>query len=476
MLDKTQYQMFKAMFSSEKESAIYKIYCVYITLFFNYVLLPLYNLVRARAIDVPGGVIFLSMPFHRDVECVDFEIENPSLKCIGQKVFLYCENITVLHFPESVSYIADQAFKGCKNLSRVYCHHPDKLPFDRIFYGLEDLRIRKTGTKSLRNKDELEITEHTNAEGEKLTHINVPEGYMDIHVCVRDYPNISSTTLPDTLGTLNDYMFDNCNKLEVVNIPANIIHIPEGLFQFCPQFKSIFIPQGVKTIGEYAFKSCAPDDCVVIPNSVEHAGPFIFMHTVINRIVCSSKMIESTTYPNVSDWFNSNQIPEIITHQAYVDEMRSSLSINIISENTTQEERSLISMMEYLSPDELSVISMMRCYPDFEPSWNLILEIFKERSFSQVRTLMQKLNKKGDQLPCDIIYNVRTKEVVDNKEQLAIKLLDSLQTGLKEYLSLKDYSTLTIFGIFSKNHTVIPKQADSLKSSAVYQICDFRKS
>ena len=38
-----------------------------------------------------------------------------------------------------------------------------------------------------------------------------------------------------------------------------------------------------------------------------------------------------------------------------------------------------------------------------------------------------------------------------------------------EYLSLKDYSTLTIFGTFSKNHAVVPKQADSLKSSTVYE-------
>ena len=65
--------------------------------------------------------------------------------------------------------------------------------------------------------------------------------------------------------------FEDCTKLESVEIPNSITTIGNTAFEGCTSLKSIVIPSSVKTIGTHAFLGSGLES-IVIPDSVESIG------------------------------------------------------------------------------------------------------------------------------------------------------------------------------------------------------------
>ena len=69
------------------------------------------------------------------------------------------------------------------------------------------------------------------------------------------FTDLTTITLPDSVETIGDNAFSNCDKLTSVNIPDNVTTIGNGAFQNTA-ITSVAIPGSVKTIGQYAFENC----------------------------------------------------------------------------------------------------------------------------------------------------------------------------------------------------------------------------
>lgn len=77
-----------------------------------------------------------------------------------------------------------------------------------------------------------------------------------------------SVTLPDSITTIEDEAFANCECLTSVNLGDNVITIGNKAFSNCRQLSNIVIPNNTTSIGEGVFKNCEHLTSITIPDAV----------------------------------------------------------------------------------------------------------------------------------------------------------------------------------------------------------------
>ena len=84
-----------------------------------------------------------------------------------------------------------------------------------------------------------------------------------------------SLTIPNSVTSIGDYAFYNCDGLTSISIPDTITSIGSYAFKNCG-LTSVIIPNSVTTIGNYAFQSCSDLLSATIGNKVMSMGSSIF--------------------------------------------------------------------------------------------------------------------------------------------------------------------------------------------------------
>ena len=72
----------------------------------------------------------------------------------------------------------------------------------------------------------------------------------------RDCNNLTSVTIPDSVTSIGNYAFYYCNNLTSITIPNSITTIGDSAFSYCNSLTSLTIPDSVETIDEQAFRFC----------------------------------------------------------------------------------------------------------------------------------------------------------------------------------------------------------------------------
>lgn len=75
---------------------------------------------------------------------------------------------------------------------------------------------------------------------------------------------------------LGDNLFTRCWKLASVTLPQKMDSVSDGMFQNCLMLSSVMIPEGVTSIGPSAFASCQVMSSLTIPKSVTQIGMAAF--------------------------------------------------------------------------------------------------------------------------------------------------------------------------------------------------------
>lgn len=94
-------------------------------------------------------------------------------------------------------------------------------------------------------------------DGYVIKKIVLPQGLLNISPCAFDEcGKLESINIPNTITCIGDYAFSDCLGLTSIKFPDSITSIGYSAFNGCDNLTSIEIPNSVKSIGERAFAYC----------------------------------------------------------------------------------------------------------------------------------------------------------------------------------------------------------------------------
>ena len=207
-----------------------------------------------------------------------------SVTSIDDNAFYDCEGLTSVTIPNSVTSIGSEAFYGCDGLTELIiedgketlslgCNHYISASLgEGLFY---DCPLKKIYL------------------GRNLSYdAGMSYGYSPFY-----NSKLEEITISNSVTSIGDYAFRNCDGLTSVTIPNSITSIGNSAFRNCDGLTSVTIPNSVTSIGSEAFSGCSSLTSITIPNSVTSIGSEAFSG-------CSS--LTSITIPNSVTWVGSN--------------------------------------------------------------------------------------------------------------------------------------------------------------------------
>ena len=216
-----------------------------------------------------------------------------SVTSIGEQAFYYCSGLTSVTIPNSVTSIGNREFSACSSLNsiNVASGNTHYSSIDGVLYNyVQDTLIKCPGAKT-----SVTIPIGVTFIGEQafrgcrgLTSVTIPNSVTSIgEVAFSDCSGLTSVTIGNSVTSIGDGAFYYCSSLTSINVASGNTHyssidgvlynyVQDTLMQ-CPCAKtSITIPNSVTSIGEHAFENCSGLTSVTIPNSVTSIGGSAF--------------------------------------------------------------------------------------------------------------------------------------------------------------------------------------------------------
>ena len=187
-------------------------------------------------------------------------INGVSVIAILDRAFAYCDRLTSVTIPNSVTSIGDSAFYGCSSLTSVII--PDS--------------VTSIGDDAFETCT-------------SLVSITIPDSVTSIGSdAFRNCTSLASVIIPNSVTSIGNSAFSHCSSLTSIIIPDSVTNIGDSAFSYCGRLTSVTIPDSVTSIGDSAFENCTILTSVIIPNSVTSIGGDAFENCTSLTIYCEA--------------------------------------------------------------------------------------------------------------------------------------------------------------------------------------------
>lgn len=208
-----------------------------------------------------------------------------------RQVICFPAGKTSCSLPDTVTFIADNAFSGCKNLTALTMQNNIISIGSNAFMGC-------TSLTSVRIPEKVKVlSDGIFSNCTSLISIEIPAGvtsigYRSFFICTR----LSSVTLPDGLIFMGESAFESCKALLSISIPSGIKSVAKGLLAACTNLKTINLPDSLIEINDGAFQSCSSLTTLTLPLQLKSISDWCFWDcTGLRSLYCNALTPPSAT-------------------------------------------------------------------------------------------------------------------------------------------------------------------------------------
>jgi len=226
---------------------------------------------------------------------------------IHNLTFAYCNSLTSITIPKSVSIIDSNAFMNCSKLIQINVEDnnqsyssQDGVLFDKTKTSLIRFPGDKLGSYVIpESVTMIEDCSFYSCKG--LTSVIMPNnvtiiGKQAFNYCI----GLTSVTIGTSVTSINSNAFNGCINLTNVNIPDSVTNIGNGAFYYCIMLNNITIPNNVTQIGLVGFYGCSKFTSVTIPSSVSSIGKLAFGNcSMLTQIIVDDDNLSYTCQDSV---------------------------------------------------------------------------------------------------------------------------------------------------------------------------------
>ncbi len=269
-----------------------------------------YNLVGN--IVIPNSVISIGSEAFRD--CTGFSSTltfGNSVTTIGNSAFYNCYNLKGnIEIPNSVTSIGSYAFNNCYGFTGSLTIPSSVTTIGgRAFYncnGLTEVYYNVTSHADISESYYNYPFEYCGG------HLNIGDNVIMIPCNMfREADFTGILNIPNSVMTIRDYAFYNCNLLTgTLVIPNSMNTIGVNAFQYCTGFTEVIMGINVMIVGNKAFCNCTGLQKVILPDVVTVIGIEAFRYcTQLNEV-----NMQASEAPSIGwDVFADNAEGRIIT-------------------------------------------------------------------------------------------------------------------------------------------------------------------
>ena len=114
---------------------------------------------------------------------------------------------------------------------------------------------------------------------EDVSHVRVDPSVTAIPArTFEDCKKLEEVELPEGLIRIGDWAFAKCTSLRSINIPSSVLEIHRDAFSECYALDGINLPEGLQRLDYYAFHNCNSLRRIHIPPNLERIGRCAFLY------------------------------------------------------------------------------------------------------------------------------------------------------------------------------------------------------